>query len=150
MSLPTWSPELLGPFLFIDGDGLSTPISARPQSLASSPLSTVSRPYSNCWLMQLTLRLLQPSQTDALGEAKLQRVFRRLHSQQLWVPLRIFRRLRGDGFWVVLVPVLSSAIFPRNWTDHIELKAISCPALADGGKVREPRRTSGPAVESEC
>jgi hypothetical protein len=38
----------------------------------------------------------QPSQTESPGAAKVQRILRLLHSQQLCVPLRIFLRF-GSG-----------------------------------------------------
>lgn len=42
--------------------------------------------------MHFVLRLLHPSQVVSAGVANVHRIFRRLHSQQLCVPLRIFRR----------------------------------------------------------
>lgn len=92
-------------------DSLSATVSARlrlPRAV-SSPLSIARS--SNCWLIHLTRRLLQPSHTASLGVAKVHLVFRRLHSQQLWVPLRTFRRLSGVGICLFLIPALASDIF---------------------------------------
>lgn len=50
------------------------------------------------WLRHLTQRLLHPSHTGSVGEAKVHRIFRRLHSQQLCVPFRIFLRLGAESW----------------------------------------------------
>jgi hypothetical protein len=47
--------------------------------------------------MQLVPRLRQPIQTESDDVAKVHRILRRLHSQQLRVPLRIFRRLASTA-----------------------------------------------------
>ena len=50
------------------------------------------------WLRQCVPRRWQPMHTASAAEPKLHRIFRRLHSQQLFVPFRIFRRLAsGDS-----------------------------------------------------
>lgn len=43
--------------------------------------------------MHLVRRLLQPSQVGSIDAANVHRILRRLHSQQLCVPLRTFRFL---------------------------------------------------------
>lgn len=52
--------------------------------------------------MQPVPRLLQESQIESLGLAKVHRIFLRLHSQQLLVPLRSFLRLNMGDFSISL------------------------------------------------
>lgn len=54
--------------------------------------------------MHLARRLRQPSHVLSVGAVNVHRIFRRLHSQQLCVPLRIFRLL-GEGVFAMSMAV---------------------------------------------
>lgn len=59
------------------------------------------------WLTHVVPRRLQFSQTASLVAAKIQRTLRRLHSQQLWVPLRTFLRLDSGSSTKGLAPTIA-------------------------------------------
>lgn len=61
----------------------------RPDRVTVKPEVDISSQIS--WLTQITSLLLQPTHSESEGLLKIHFVFRRLHSRQLWVPLRSFR-----------------------------------------------------------
>lgn len=107
--------ELLG---LADG---SPDDSIRPGLSSCRPLNASSS--GNSWLIHLVRRLLHPSQTASVGAAKVHRVLRRLHSQQLWVPLRIFRLLDKGG----VSPTAGE--FKRGSTPDISISRRCSPSV---------------------
>jgi len=132
--------------------------SATPSRLASTCLLPAegvgSLGYS--WLIHDVPRRMQFSHMVSAVAAKMQRTLRRLHSQQLWVPLRTFLRLdSGSSTWGLALAIVhrkrrSEGRFPgksgalglgktlvhRNHKVSVEVQRVATGALVRSSRAR--------------
>jgi hypothetical protein len=117
----------LGVWCFIRASRLRSLSSIRLRSTAGVCLSGKS------WLMQPNPRRLHLSQTRSATAENVHLIFRRLHSQQLRVPLRIFLRLGsgssplcGDPAGCRMVSAISRSESRGRLITLVQTKSVNC------------------------
>jgi hypothetical protein len=90
------------------------------------------------WPMHLVPRRWQVIQTVSAGETKMHLTFRRLHDQQLRVPLRTFRRLVGCSIGGVVLSVNGKQ--PGRDVRRMKLSQTQARAKSWGSRAKLLRR----------